>query len=52
VRENGEEIQVTYPIPPLDAQIAAVARVHGLVVLTADHHFENLDRVSRENWLS
>ena len=27
------------PIPGTDAQIAAVARLHDLTVLTADHHF-------------
>ena len=39
------------PIPPLDAQIAAVARVYDLVLLTADRHFEFVDRVTVENWL-
>jgi len=33
-------------------QIAAVARVHDLVLLTADHHFEFLDGVVVENWLT
>ncbi len=39
------------PIPPLDAQIAAVARVHGLTVLSADAHFTWVDLLSVENWL-
>jgi tRNA(fMet)-specific endonuclease VapC len=39
------------PIPPMDAQIAAVARLHGLTVLTADHHFRFVERLAVENWL-
>ncbi len=33
------------PIPGTDAQIAAVARVHGLTVLTTDRHFRYVDRI-------
>jgi predicted nucleic acid-binding protein len=40
------------PIPPLDAQIAAVARMHGLIVLTADQHFQFVAGVTVQNWLS
>ena len=40
------------PIPPIDAQIAAVALLRNLVVLTADHHFEYVDRLTVENWLA
>ncbi len=39
------------PIPPMDAQIAAVARLHGLTVLTADQHFSFVDGLAVENWL-
>lgn len=39
-------------IPPMDAQIAAVARLHGLTVLSADIHFTWVDRLSVENWLT
>ncbi|MCR4407293.1 MAG: type II toxin-antitoxin system VapC family toxin [Anaerolineae bacterium] len=39
------------PIPPIDAQIAAVARVRGLTVLTADHHFKLVGGLRVENWL-
>jgi tRNA(fMet)-specific endonuclease VapC len=38
------------PIPSTDAQIAAVARLHGLTVLTADQHFGYVDRLKAENW--
>ncbi len=38
------------PIPPLDAQIAAVARVNDLVILTDDRHFTFVDGVNVENW--
>jgi len=40
------------PIPTADAQIAAVARLHGLTVLTDDAHFQSIDRASIENWLT
>jgi tRNA(fMet)-specific endonuclease VapC len=39
------------PIPPLDAQIAAVARVHHLTLLTADRHFQFIHSLNVENWL-
>jgi predicted nucleic acid-binding protein len=40
-----------YIIPGTDAQIAAVARLHGLTVLTADRHFHFVDGVTTANWL-
>lgn len=40
------------PIPPLDAQIAAVARSHRLTLLTADRHFLYVERLQTENWLA
>jgi tRNA(fMet)-specific endonuclease VapC len=39
------------PIPTADAQIAAVARVHGLTVLTNDIHFQQIDSLIVDNWL-
>ena len=39
------------PIPSIDSQIAAVARVHNLTVLTADQHFNLINGLSIENWL-
>jgi len=39
------------PIPGTDAQIAAIARLHGLIVLSSDHHFAYVDGLQIENWL-
>lgn len=39
------------PIPSIDAQIAAVARIHNLTVLTADQHFSQINSLNIENWL-
>ncbi len=39
------------PIPGTDAQIAAVARIHNLVVLSADRHLGFVDNLQVENWL-
>ena len=39
------------PIPGTDAQIAAVARLHGLTILSADHHFQYVDNLRAESWL-
>jgi len=38
------------PIPPLDAQIAAVARAHDLILLTDDRHFQFVSDLTVENW--
>jgi tRNA(fMet)-specific endonuclease VapC len=51
-RLQAEQKAKGRPIPPLDAQIAAVARLHNLVVLTADHHFQHIGRLTVENWLT
>ena len=40
------------PIPDIDIQIAAIARVNDLVVLTADKHFFNIGGLHVENWLT
>ena len=39
------------PIPSIDTQIAAVARIHNVTVLTTDQHFNLVDRLNIENWL-
>jgi tRNA(fMet)-specific endonuclease VapC len=39
------------PIPGTDAQIAAVARLHGLVVLSSDRHLRYVDNLRVESWL-
>ena len=39
------------PIPGTDAQIAAVARLHDLTVLSADHHFQHVDNLRVESWV-
>ncbi len=39
------------PIPGTDAQIAAIARLHGLTILSADRHFRFVDGLTVENWL-
>src|SRR5215208_6508901 len=37
---QSEQKKKGRPIPPMDAQIAAVARLRGLTLLSADRHFE------------
>jgi tRNA(fMet)-specific endonuclease VapC len=39
------------PIPGTDTQIAAVARLHNLVVLSADRHLRYVDDLQVESWL-
>ena len=39
------------PIPGTDAQIAAVARLHNLTVLSVDRHFQYVDNLRVESWL-
>ena len=39
------------PIPSIDAQIAAVARIHNITVLTTDQHFNLVDSLNTDNWL-
>jgi tRNA(fMet)-specific endonuclease VapC len=40
------------PIPAIDVQIAAVARTQDLTVLTSDAHFDSVDALRVENWLT
>jgi tRNA(fMet)-specific endonuclease VapC len=51
-RIQAEQKSKGRPIPPLDAQIASVARLHHLTLLTADHHFQFIDNLAVENWLA
>lgn len=51
-RIQAEQKAKGRPIPPLDIQIAAVARQQGLTVLTADRHFAFIDALNTENWLA
>jgi len=39
------------PIPQIDMQIAAIARVNDLTVLSADRHFSVVRHLRVENWL-
>jgi tRNA(fMet)-specific endonuclease VapC len=40
------------PIPVIDAQIAAIALVHHLIVLSSDvRHFSQVPEIKFENWL-
>ena len=48
---RAEQRRAGRPVPPLDTQIAAVARLHGLVLLTADRHFSFVADLQTENWL-
>jgi len=50
-RIQAEQKAKGRPIPPSDAQIAAVARLHHLTLLTADHHFQFIEHLTVENWL-
>lgn len=49
-RIQAEQKSKGRPIPPLDAQIAAVARVNDLILLTDDRHMTFIDGISIENW--
>ncbi len=49
-RIQAEQKAKGRPVPPLDAQIAAVARVNNLVILTDDRHLTFVDAIIVENW--
>jgi len=49
-RIQAEQKAKGRPIPPLDAQIAAVARVNNLTLLTDDRHLTFVDGINIENW--
>ncbi len=40
------------PIPTADAQIAAIARLHGFTLLTSDVHFQLIEGLNVENRLT
>ncbi|MCD6334763.1 MAG: PIN domain-containing protein [Candidatus Latescibacteria bacterium] len=50
-RIRAEQKAKGRPIPPTDAQIAAVARLHDLMVLSEDKHFTYINDLKLENWL-
>ncbi len=49
-RVQAEQKAKGRPIPPLDAQIAAVARINNLTLLTDDKHFTFVDGIAVDNW--
>jgi tRNA(fMet)-specific endonuclease VapC len=50
-RIKSELRRIGRPIPDVDVQIAAIARIHGLTLLTADAHFAFVEGLTIENWL-
>lgn len=46
LRKTGRQIK------QIDVQIAAIARVHNLIILTADKHFSYIPGIVVENWLA
>ncbi|MEX0703376.1 MAG: type II toxin-antitoxin system VapC family toxin [Planctomycetales bacterium] len=51
-RIKAEQRAKGRPIPTADAQIAAVARLRGLTVLTNDAHFQSVHALKTDNWLA
>jgi tRNA(fMet)-specific endonuclease VapC len=51
-RIKAELRRIGRPIPDPGSQIAAVARVNNLTVLTADTHFSHIPNLRTENWTS
>ena len=51
-RIQAEQKAKGKPIPSSDAQIAAVARLHNLKILSNDRHFTFVSNLAIENWLS
>jgi tRNA(fMet)-specific endonuclease VapC len=39
------------PIPDIDVQIAAIARLNGLTLLTDDAHFSSVSGLKLDNWV-
>jgi tRNA(fMet)-specific endonuclease VapC len=50
-RIRAETRRAGRPIPELDVQIAAIARVNDLTLLTSDRHFAHVIDLQVENWL-
>ena len=51
-RVKSELRRLGRPMPDVDSQIAAIARLHGLTLLTADAHFWHVPGLRTENWLN
>lgn len=51
-RIRAEMRQQGITLPPVDTMIAAIARVHDLIVLTSDSDFSRIPHLKVENWLS
>ena len=51
-RIQAEQKTKGKPIPPSDAQIAAVAHLHNLKILSNDRHFAFVSELPVESWLS
>ena len=49
-RIQAEQKAKGRPIPPSDAQIAAVARINDLILLTGDRHLAFVDGITVNNW--
>ena len=47
---RGELKRTGQPIPANDAWIAAVARQHGMPVISRDEHFDFVRKLKRINW--
>lgn len=50
-RIKTELRRIGRPIPPIDIQIAAIARCSDLIIVTADRHFTFVQGLTVENWL-
>lgn len=50
-RIKAELRRIGRPIPDIDIQIAAIARINNLVLLSADKHFSFVSGLTVENWL-
>ena len=50
-RMKAELRRAGRPTPDVDVQIAAVARVNGITLLTADAHFGAIQGLAVENWI-
>ncbi len=50
-RIQAEQKAKGKPIPSSDAQIAAVARLHNLRILSNDRHFTFVSNLASESWL-
>ena len=51
-RIQTELRRIGRPIPAIDSQIAAIARVHDLIILSSDRHFNYVPTLAVENWLA